>query len=1085
MSIQEQKKKLHIPHKQIDSSRRELHPDDSNTLIREINAFVIMNFSNMSDIVYKWRIRPFVESLNKYLYLDDNESIHCISDGKPPENAIPSNWHPVDKINVIRADTNPETNFVMCNRICQQIQIADLVIVDVSMENVNVFYEFGMAVAQEKLILPICYNESFFKLSRPEKMSPKDEINEEQTDKKKTLNDADWPYGHHIDGFPWRRKLFEFYGIRYRSKKDCTKLELRDKQLKCAPEIERQQNEKNTAEEAYDKFMSDERITNYQSFTAATEPQKGFSDIKYTRFPYCDPIESSGKTIGEMVYNRLQSSYNSARYSDNSLIVYTMDGFLNEEQAGICIINFYTNITSQFYEEHCFCGDRVGVLLQSNTIAEANKDSKSPDFLVYSVGDIIHIGTNQATYLAHQRRIKPEEFFEEFTKKSGNHASNLKERRDQIFQEDTQRFMKDYIRNQAMPIYPDDPIYVSRIKEGLQRDILSVSNPESNSLIKFFCLYHVMLRTLKYTDELIVDVSRNSLQSLFWLGAAHAAGVSTIVVKHFATDADQKNIINRYPLKSRDIFDISGLWTAVLESEKVESFYSQLYQAQLGIEQNSRLMLRNLPELEKEILEQLYSHDTQSADTGKKLIEERAKEEKEVLESYYRSKFWESMLEYNKFATYLPEYSTKDSNNKIIKYTVKWDVETNSAFLRYISSHRLVGENTCIPIPDGYTNPKSMSSNFISIGTGAWPIDSSNFTLADYIKNMSSLVHSYKREKLSSVNCTSSTWDVRGFENSQKPPFGVFVQNPRNGCQNCDHSPNTESSPIKIYRERPTECTLRQNTPHIQLAQLLMWRNTSESNEHFWVSLIGTSGPSTTALASLFVTKEIFKVFAGKSEDTPDHFLVEVQHLARLDFIQKYGTILKEEISKMSVDFTDSTFRENDWERARDEYIDRVIYAVQMYLTTTLYQYFFPALKRDDIEQICNGLKSCIYGMMVAKVSPFSLSYESKTIGHPICASEEYVRSAIETALSVLRKTLTQFRGIEAIFKVEVEGDDYTDETDMRTIKKMDFIRKKDLGECQQFDDDRNTIMYVNCIYNPPLQSGNQENNNQNQEGNS
>lgn len=28
--------------------------------VREINAFVIMNFSNMSDVAYKWQLRSFV-----------------------------------------------------------------------------------------------------------------------------------------------------------------------------------------------------------------------------------------------------------------------------------------------------------------------------------------------------------------------------------------------------------------------------------------------------------------------------------------------------------------------------------------------------------------------------------------------------------------------------------------------------------------------------------------------------------------------------------------------------------------------------------------------------------------------------------------------------------------------------------------------------------------------------------------------------------------------------------------------------------------------------------------------------------------
>ena len=37
----------------------------------EINAFVVMNFSNMSDVAYEQRIKPFVESLTKYFYFSE------------------------------------------------------------------------------------------------------------------------------------------------------------------------------------------------------------------------------------------------------------------------------------------------------------------------------------------------------------------------------------------------------------------------------------------------------------------------------------------------------------------------------------------------------------------------------------------------------------------------------------------------------------------------------------------------------------------------------------------------------------------------------------------------------------------------------------------------------------------------------------------------------------------------------------------------------------------------------------------------------------------------------------------------------
>ena len=243
-----------------------------------------MNFSDMSNVVYKWRLKAFIESLSKYLYFDDNKKrLYCSTREVSEKNRV-------KKIQVIRSDTAPASNYVICSRICQQIQVADIVIVDVSAQNANVFYEFGMAVALGKLILPICYSESFYKMTVP------DQINDNLNLLKKVE--------HHIGCYPWRKDLFEYYGIRY-------------------------------------KFKSSQ--TCYEEFDEITKVEYGFSDINYTRFPYHEPLPGepdSKEIIGKKIYNRLHDEYNNATYEDNTLVVYTMDAFLNEEQAGLCIVIF-------------------------------------------------------------------------------------------------------------------------------------------------------------------------------------------------------------------------------------------------------------------------------------------------------------------------------------------------------------------------------------------------------------------------------------------------------------------------------------------------------------------------------------------------------------------------------------------------------------------------------------------------------------------------------------------------------------------------------------------------------------------------
>lgn len=47
---------------------------------KNIRAFVVMNFSDMSDIVYEWRIKTFVKSLSAYLYIDEqHQRLYCSS----------------------------------------------------------------------------------------------------------------------------------------------------------------------------------------------------------------------------------------------------------------------------------------------------------------------------------------------------------------------------------------------------------------------------------------------------------------------------------------------------------------------------------------------------------------------------------------------------------------------------------------------------------------------------------------------------------------------------------------------------------------------------------------------------------------------------------------------------------------------------------------------------------------------------------------------------------------------------------------------------------------------------------------------
>lgn len=601
----------------------------------------------------------FIESLSQYFLFEVKDGIKqklvcCEQRGAPPQKV---------KLNIVRSDSNPSSNYVMCSRTCQQLQIADLVVVDVSQRNTNVFYELGIAVALGKLILPICYSESYFKMEIPENAKL------EQVNYEELIS--------HIDCFPWRRTLFEYYGIRFL---DCDHRETEEKK-------ETAQSPENSSHIQSRKKRDNAK---YRTFDEVIDENNGYSDEQYNKFPYDAEITVDKKTrkVGTYLYERLSESYNKAKYNHNTLVVYTMDGLLNEEQAGLCIVNYYKNITRQMKLQQCFYGDRVGVLIQGNTISEKEKDAKRNKRLLYSVGEIIHIGMNQATFTSQKAQIKPSDYL---NVPAADNAIDENSKRE------IDRFVKEYSRNKSISIYPDHPIYVERLEKGIQFDLFDreeetdgKEQTENDYWKKdFFCLYYIMLQNLKCTNEVVVDISGNSIHALFWLGAAHGSDVYTIAVRHEQTE---KELTESNGEETRPIFDISGLWTAILHSYDTEGFYRQLAQVQMGIDQHTKLMAQNPNDNEEIIRETMYEKSSsQIKRIFNMLVFMREKEDEEaaILESYYRSRFWKNMLRYNHLLIHLPQKAGKDQSELVVEREY---VEILAKFSRYLSKRTVIGE---------------------------------------------------------------------------------------------------------------------------------------------------------------------------------------------------------------------------------------------------------------------------------------------------------------------------------------------------------------------------------------------------------
>lgn len=1172
----------------IQKERQKLHEKGA------INAFVIMNFSSVSDVVYQARIKPFIEGLKKYLYLDkDGKRIACISSGKPAD-INDNRWEPVSDIHVHRADTNPVSNYIICNRICQQMQIADLIIVDVSVESANVFYEFGLATAFQKLILPICFCDSFYAEKLPKKLE--ELLRDDEFSHRKTAPHSFKCHGgfhnwntlpqnlkHHIDCFPWRRKLYEHFGIRYAHTGD---------------------------------------HVSYLDFSRATDSRFGFSDTQYHQFPYRDKKENNGNEVGKIIYGWLHDNYNlteATRAQHNTLVRYNLDGFLEAEQAGLCIVNFYNNITKPMYDQYCFCGDRVAVLGQPNIIWDDPKDSKTGTSLPYSVSDLIRIGMDQATYAAERKRIKTNDYLAPQLpdapdrKASDSSATTMEEIKKQV---------KKHIRNRTIPLYPDNPVYVTQYKDGIQKDLDSIfkNDHAAKNDPTFRCLYHIMLDTLRYANEVVVDLSSNSIQAMFWLGAAHGSDVYAVTVRHEMSEKEKSWSGADTIDYDRPIFDLGGLWTATLRYNETENFNRQLELIQQGIDQHARLKLplTDLELYEEEVYRQLhhaapylkygaesplasakyfsfqptaspseqilvgYSLDEVMSNHRINKIQsalaQKSHAESQALESYYRDRFWRQLLRDNQLHLFLPLNDTRDEHGPRLQ-VIKWDMDTVSELSHYLSKRKVIGkyqfdtlrEDQYYGKGDG-DSKNARNENFISIGEKTRPIkpdkeDRGALTLAGCInekyenlsvRNMSRHTKSEGKDAPSRIKQTRG---FGGLERQFYPPecikclslFGETAQQGKNAKKECPLSSNSGKVPLlstRFYLDKDQQikvrlqcigpqCANADRSPtdipgltrgslelkkadngeytvtkkHISAelddknlvsllnildlrfspeqfasdsvcldiqagipgdsrsdteslseienkevvcdmyAQLLLWRaeqtdvpnrskeaaenaNTdakepkAERTEYkYQVSLIGVSGPATKALTALLVDEEQKgRIWGIEGTELQNDIQKKLKRYLPLNTLQ---THIREA-------FYDRLFRKIG---NGDESLKKARDLALTYLSTILPQYFLPFLSKSDEKRIYNSLKA------------FLLTIDSKDDPD----FEPAVHDHADTILNALENLLSNFRGVDALYNVEVSAKPNTQnpDTDNRSIKDIHLLSGAEQGGFKA----------INCLY--------------------
>ena len=727
------------------------------------------------------------------------------------------------------------------------------------------------------------------------------------------------------------------------------------------------------------------------------------------------------------------------------MIVYTMDSILNPTQAGLCIINYYKNVVEKYQNEKCFCGDRIGVLIQPNTISEETKDAAFRRKVPYSIGDIVLTGVNQASYKTSQETIKPRDYLQidHFEKNEIYKNSSLAYTNS--WKETLLRFSKDYFRNRGLPVYPETPIHVDQLLTGIQRNIFADGNS--------FSFFDAVLQTLKYTDEIVVDISNNTIQSLFWLGVAHGSGTSAVTVKFSPSPNELKDQIEEAEKtspglvrKDRNIFDVAGLWTAVLFSNRTDLFYQQLVEVQRGIEIGARRLVPEIDNYESSLEKSFLAMNKEVAQKGfSEIYSHKSSKEKKLLEAYYRANFWRRMLAYNSLQIYAP-LSINKVKAEDEQSVPLWDVNALSRISNYLSKRKTIGEymikakKQIITNNDEYISGKT---NYLCIGKSG---PNSSKPLEQFIGELSgtnnhNLIFAYDTEavKLSEAKglcCDDgSSRRYRGFK---KGGLHLVSQVPVLSCYSCskleEHAVGTAGirceNSIKSLTDANCEFSSisKKLCDHSELGQIVLWRQEKDGHQCFRAVVTGASGPATYAVSSILIDLEQKGDVFVKAADSFAFFpFSDIQEKAKKVILSKYKDSLRTALKQF---FTDDSTKERD-----QKYCELVITVASHYLTSTLFQFFFPFLTNEDIATIVNGMQTFLNAMQAAAVSPFDLDYSNSsfrqmfgdTKKEPV--APEKVLVAEETVVKTLKQCLSEFIGIEVLFDVTVGSEDDPNQT--------------------------------------------------------
>lgn len=557
-----------------------------------VNVFVAMSFSPLEFMMYDMFCNEIAEMIKAKFLFDDNGEL------KYKEAETLSN---IEDIRFTRADLEISTGHVVCNRVCDPIQQADIVVVDVSHPNPNVFYELGLAFSMGKRVLPICFTKRYYF-----------EIKSENKEGLESSNN--------VESFPWLKELHQFFSL-YCFAKDTPK-----RYPKYTVSEERKKYEQypfsvksinfHAAEIMYALLgdpMEEKENTNFNTLMLYSE--KGFENKETF-----ETVIKNTKRLADALHNP------ELFHGDRILIIAQNEKLYEEDKDS---------------KHGKLIGYNVADITQLSVIKAIRQVAQETAYLCYSSkkqNNVERIPWYGAPFIAYP---KSPLFLERIMKNLHRELAFLGVNYDmgdsvkayfmkQTSQENSKNLLElicSYIKNKTI--------------DNSEQSVPEFETP-------FYTYLNVMITYMRYAKQVIIDTHANDITAYFWMGVCHAAGVDTIRIERNYTENDRKmeegktdNIQNdveheiAYYRSIRPVFDVAGLWCAYINANNIKNLCYQLYLVESGICELHHAHVKKAIEANIEACNFLEK-SRNYYEAPKKRIEQQC-------ERYYRHIFWQKL----------------------------------------------------------------------------------------------------------------------------------------------------------------------------------------------------------------------------------------------------------------------------------------------------------------------------------------------------------------------------------------------------------------------------------------------------------